>query len=216
MARSKSFDIPADLSYFLLNKVFTAQRQGVALSDRNQYANQLSVGEHTKEGTLSFKIAYTIGEDSTAMRSYGVPLDTVILLGFLYTGAFREQLRKAVEIVREIRTAELEERRVRGIRYTFDRVVETEDDYRLEPVTVRIKAMEVAREATRLGMRLIGEYPEFADDPKETKRRQLISAQIANCLGSIKVARPYDGPCNIDDVKFNLITVEEVQQAEAA
>jgi hypothetical protein len=181
--------------YLILAKILEAKRDGKSLADRDQYNPQ--VGTHHLEGILQFNVDYTVGEDTTTMRSYGVPMDTVLMLAFLYAGAFRPQLLRAACVVKEIRTAELEERRVRSIRFTYDGGV------------VRVSAMQVAREATRLGLRLIGVYPVFADDPAECERRETAAQIMADCLTSIKVSRPYAGPINPEQVTLNVLGAME-------
>lgn len=175
--------------FFLLGKLVTAQRQKTTLDDRDRYKDELTPGEHRLRGSVDVDVTFTVGEDSHAMRSYGVPLDSIILLSFLYAGALREHLFRAALIVREIRTAEMEERRVKAVNYRY-----TDTDGTTK--RVRVSASRVAAEATRLGLKLIGEWP-VAANPEQEEAQAALAEQLQTLLASIKVNRPYAGPVNI-------------------
>lgn len=190
------------LAYLLLEKVVNATRAKVKLSDRDQYKAQLPVGTHRLQGMLEFDVTYSVGADSTSARSYGVPLDAVILLALLHAGAMREHFIRSALIVREIRTAELEDRRVRGIRYAYDDVAK---DGTVTRRIVRVKSTEVAHEAMRLGLKLAGDWPGLEDKPQEAAYRRAMAEQIASLAAQIKVDRPYDGPINLIDVAMKVL-----------
>jgi hypothetical protein len=176
--------------FLVLDKLVNTKRNKVALADRDQYNAELTPGEHRIRGTLDVDVAFTVGENSTAARSYGVPLDSIILLSFLYAGALREHLFRAALVVREIRTAEMEERRVKAVNYRY---TDTNGDKR-----IRIPATQVAAEAARLGLKLIGQWPQAAN-PAQEEAQAALAEQLQTLLASIKVNRPYDGPVNIVD-----------------
>ena len=177
--------------YFVLGKALSTDRQKNSLGDREQYAAELTPGEHRIRGTLDVDVLFNVGENTTAARSYGVPLDSIILLSFLYAGALREYLFRAALVVREIRTAEMEERRVKAVNYRYTDTDGTEK-------RVRIKAKDVAAEAVRLGLKLIGQWPQVAN-PEQEEAQAALAEQLRTLLASIKVMRPYAGPVNIVD-----------------
>lgn len=174
--------------FLVLDKAVNTKRNKVALADRDQYEAELTPGEHRIKGSLDVDVTFTVGEASMAARSYGVPLDSIILLSFLYAGALREHLFRAALVVREIRTAEMEERRVRAVNYRY---TDTDGTKR-----VHLKATQVAAEAVRLGLKLIGEWPAVAN-PEQAESQAALAEQLQTLLASIKVNRPYDGPVNI-------------------
>lgn len=215
MGRKQEAFAKPNLAFLILSKVFGAKRGGVSLDDRMQYALQgeLAPGEHRIAGSLDFDVGFTVGENTQANRPYGVPVDSILLLAFLYAGALRPAFLRAALIVREIRTAELEERPVQAIDFTYDDIVTEGAGYATAKKHIHVDAVDVAHEAVRLGLKLNGEWPAFTDDPNEAQYRTLMAEQISNCLASVKVLRPYDGPINLVDVE---LTCQQVPHAKAA
>jgi len=97
-----------------LSKALTAKRSGKTLADRPK---RLKPGEHKLKGTISFDITATVGEDSEADRSYGVPSDDILDLAAHLCGALRPHLYKAAAVATELTRARLEDRGVRGTEY---------------------------------------------------------------------------------------------------
>lgn len=193
MARAKEFNIEQDAALCLLAKVLEAKRGGVSLSDRNLYKNDLTPGDHRFTGHIDFDVSFTVGEDATAARYYGTPLDAILSLAFYYSGALREHFIRAAMIVREIRSAELDERPIRGIAFSFKRKADNKQGY--TTVKTTIPASLIMAEAERIANKLYGE-----DEEEATITQQ----QVADCTGKLKVERKYEGPINIVDATMQV------------
>lgn len=201
MPRAKEFNAAENPVFVVLAKVLDATRNKQKLSDRDRYKGDPSLepGQHRARGKLDFDVTYTVGEDAEAMRSYGTPIDSILLYAFLLSGALREHFIRAAMVLKEIRTAELEgedeqhPRPYQDIDYTFKRIVTQRGKRRLVETPVHIPADQVAEAADLIAGKLTGE--ETDED------RALVLEQVADCLAKLKVKRKYDGPINLEDIE---------------
>jgi hypothetical protein len=103
--------------FMFLSKVLNAKRDGKTMADRPK---SLRKGKHRLKGTVKYDITADVGEDSEALRAYGVPADDILDLAGHLCGALRPYLVKAAAVATELTRARLEDRPVKGAVYTVD------------------------------------------------------------------------------------------------
>lgn len=175
MGKRANYDAEPHPILAILAKVLESTRGGEKLgSDKSR--NLMEVGdEQHLAGLITFEADYSVGEDTEALRSYGVPTDSVIELGMYLCGALRSHLVKAAHVVRELRTAELEERDLQGITYEYD------------SKSVALEVEEVKELAVALATRLAEKQ------------------DVLGLSEKIKVMRPYRGPVNIQSAAIQVV-----------
>lgn len=109
--------IKSDPSLLFLSKAISSKSDGMSAIDRKQF--DLPPGEHHLKGVVSYDIVATVGEDTTANRSYGVPADSILDLASQLCGALRPHLHKAAAVVTELTRAKLEGRPIRSADYEY-------------------------------------------------------------------------------------------------
>lgn len=175
MAKRANYDAEPHPVLAILAKVLGSKRGGEALGSDRSRALMKPGDEQHLAGLITFEADYSVGEDSTTMRSYGVPIDSIIELGMYLCGAMRPFLMKAAFVVREVRTAELEERDLQAVTYEYDD----------KPVTIPVE------EVKELAVALAEKLAEKQD--------------VLGLSEKIKVERPYQGPVNIQSASIEVI-----------
>jgi hypothetical protein len=127
--------ITTDPALFFLSKALNAKKKGVSAACRPK---KLKPGKHVFKGKLDYEITATVGEDTKADRSFGVPTDDILDLAAHLCGAMRPHLVKAAAVVTEVTRAKLEDRPVKATTFVS------------EGESVRIPVKEVRRLAKTL------------------------------------------------------------------
>ena len=175
MGKRAKYDAEPHPVLAILAKVLESTRDGEKLGSDKSRALMKPGDEQHLAGLITFEADYSVSDDSTTMRSYGVPIDSIIELGMYLCGAMRPFLLKAAFVVRELRTAELEERDLKAVTYEYDG----------KPVTLEVE--EVKELAKALATRLAEKQ------------------DVLGLSEKIKVSRPYRGPVNIQSASIEVI-----------
>ena len=213
MGKKAEFSVEPSAALCAISKVLGAKRQGETVAEKSR--KLLHPGEYRLQGSLCYDMLVTVGEDAEAARYYGVPIDSILLLAFHFSGALREHYIKAAMVCKEITLAEMESRPVQAVTYEFPRVVEGKrGKCKTEMVEVVISAEEVAEQADIIAGKLVGLDEE--ETKAEQQKRKLFQEQIAWCGSKLKVMRKYEGPINVEEATFNVVEGELARERIAA
>ena len=196
MGKKNTFTAEPNPVLCALAKVLEAKRDGENLVDKSRKLMQ--PGQYRLQGQLIYDMLVNVGEDSNAARFFGVPIDSILLLSLHYCGALRKHFFRAAKVVVELRTAELEDRKVCDVQYDF-----TNDDGTVESIT--ISAKEIKEQADVIAGKLVGTDEETTK--AEQQRRALIQQAIAEASARLKVVRKYQGPVNVEEAGLSIVEV---------